>query len=125
MAWTPILQVKKKEWTPTGKKLEIIDIPLLKGEPGSDIIQSDRSIDEVFRTHPCIKCGSKEAPELGRCGPCEAEHERLCADLDSRPKSVVEQPKKEWIVRKEVKQGVIVTTYMRKDEAQSIGIKVD
>ena len=77
-------------------------------------------------TFTCIKCRAKEATrELGRCKPCEVEHENLVRRLDSIPRQILERPKEEWVSKKEVKGGVTVTTYMTKQEAMLMGIRVD
>ena len=109
------------------KKKIIISAPVkLKIE---EVKPQPRVLNEIPQiesgTFPCIKCGAKEAPEMGRCGPCGVEHKRVCATLDSRPKQSFERPKEEWIKQTEVRGGITITTYMTKEEGRMLGIKVD
>lgn len=60
-------------------------------------------------TFPCIQCGAKEAIELGRCRPCDVEHQKIVTRLDAIPRQVVEKVPPKLTYRKEVSKGVVVT----------------
>ena len=80
---------------------------------------------KVLETFPCIKCGVKEAKELGRCGLCEVEHQKIVDSLNITSTPKVEKVPEDWVCKKEIKDGVTVTTYMTREEARIMGIKVD
>ena len=72
----------------------------------------------------CYKCGKSEvAEEFTRCSPCEAAHKALCAELDARPKNHIKPVKEELMAIKEVKQGILVTTYIDRQDAANMGIQ--
>lgn len=72
----------------------------------------------------CMKCGTPEAPEFGRCKPCEIEHKKLVSELDAKPRSIVERPQQEWVTFKQNRGGIIITVHMTKEEAIMMGHKV-
>lgn len=73
----------------------------------------------------CYQCSKVEvAEEFLRCPPCEAEHKKLCAELDAKPKVHIEKVKEELIGFKSMRQGVEVTTYMNREEAGLLGLKI-
>lgn len=103
---------------------EVLDSP--QALPNPPEIPSSRLPDPSVETFSCVVCGVKEAPkELGRCVGCEDGHQKLCRQLDAKPRQIIEKKPMEWIYKTEVKGGVVVKTFMTKDEARSIGIKVD
>jgi len=73
----------------------------------------------------CYKCNETEvAKEFERCPPCQAEHIKLCAKLDARPKNHIKPVKEELFPIKEMKQGIMVTTYIDRNDAANMGIKL-
>ena len=62
--------------------------------------------------------------EFSRCAPCEQQHKDLCAQLDARPKNHIKPVKEELFPIKEVKQGILVTTYISREDAANMGIKL-
>ena len=73
----------------------------------------------------CYKCGESDVQEeFTRCPACEAEHKKLCAELDAKPKAHVEKVKEELIGFKSMRQGVEVTTFMNREEARLLGLKI-
>ena len=77
-------------------------------------------------SYKCFKCKIAEvADEYERCQPCEAAHKQLCAELDARPKVAKEKKVKEELFPiKEIKQGIPVTTYISREDAYNMGIKL-
>ena len=73
----------------------------------------------------CYKCNQTEvAEEFLRCEPCEADHRKLCAKLDARPKQIIKKVKEELFPIKEMKQGIQVTTWISREDAANMGIKL-
>ena len=73
----------------------------------------------------CYKCSKEEvSEEYARCPSCEAEHKKLCAQLDARPKVHEKKVKEELFAFKEVKQGIEVTTWVDRETARINGIKL-
>jgi predicted sulfurtransferase len=73
----------------------------------------------------CFKCNEIEVPEeFLRCDTCEAEHKRMCAELDSKKAPIVKPVKETLYPIKEMKQGIEVTTWISKEDAMVMGIKV-
>ena len=73
----------------------------------------------------CVQCEKIEvSEEFTRCSACETTHKKLCAELDARPKKQVEKVKEVLIPFKSVKQGIEVTTWMTKEEAQIWRLKI-
>ena len=69
----------------------------------------------------CSKCGTPIDQEYGRCVSCTLDHKKLCEQLDAKPKMQVERKPVEWVKSEQVKNGVVVTTYMTREEAQLMG----
>lgn len=74
----------------------------------------------------CYKCKATDVvEEYSYCSPCEALHKHLCAELDARPKVKKEKKVKEELFPiKEIKQGIPVTTYISREDAFNMGIKL-
>ena len=73
----------------------------------------------------CYKCRKTEVTEeFDRCPPCENEHKEFCAKLDARPKNHIKPIKEELFPIKEVKQGIQVTTWISREDAANMGIKL-
>ena len=72
----------------------------------------------------CYKCNSVDVQEeFERCPPCEQQHKELCAKLDAKPKQHIEKVKVELMAIKETKQGILVTTYIDREDARNMGIE--
>ena len=76
-------------------------------------------------TYTCYRC-SKEpvAEEFQRCPPCEAAHKELCAKLDARPKNHEPKVREKLHSWKEMKQGIEVTNYISRSEAEIMGMRL-
>ena len=77
-------------------------------------------------SYTCYRC-SKEVveEEFTRCPPCQQAHKELCAKLDARPKvEVAKKPREKLHSWKEMKQGIEVTNYISRSEAEIMGIKL-
>ena len=73
----------------------------------------------------CYRCNQVEvAEEFTRCPPCEAAHKELCAKLDARPKHHEVSLREELFPIKEIKRGIEVTTYIDRNDAAILGIKL-
>ena len=72
-----------------------------------------------------MNCGASVSKELGRCGACDSGHQALCKQLDAKPVSKVEKVPVEWVSYKQVRGGVMVTTYMTKQEAILMGKRIE
>ena len=73
----------------------------------------------------CDKCNQVEvAEEYTRCPSCEMAHQRLCAELDARPKNHIKPVREELFPIKEVKQGILVTTWISREDAMNMGIQL-
>ena len=76
-------------------------------------------------SYHCYKCNQIEvAEEFERCPSCEAAHKTLCAELDARPKVVVKRAREELFPFVEMKQGIKVTTYISREDAMIMGLKL-
>lgn len=75
--------------------------------------------------HSCYKCGKElVSEEYARCPSCQKEHEKLCAELDARPKTFEKRVKEKLYPIKEIKQGVQVTTWVDAETAKINGMKI-
>jgi len=73
----------------------------------------------------CYKCNSEPvAEEYARCPDCETDHKKLAAELDARPKVHEKKVREDLFPIKEVKQGIEVTTYISREDAHNMGIKL-
>lgn len=73
----------------------------------------------------CYKCQKEPvAEEFQRCPTCEKDHQELCKELDSRPLKQVERVKEELFPIKSVKQGIEVTTFISREDAANMGVKL-
>lgn len=72
----------------------------------------------------CIKCQAPVEGEYERCDSCKTEHQKLCERLDATPRPIVEKKPVEWVKRSDIKDGVVVTTYMTREEAALMGVRV-
>ena len=73
----------------------------------------------------CYACNTNQvAEEFGRCPSCEASHKELCAKLDSKPKMKEKKVKEELFPIKEMKGGIQVTTWISREDAVNMGIKL-
>ena len=73
----------------------------------------------------CYKCNSVQvAEEYQRCASCQKSHAELCAELDSRPRVKEKKVKEELFPIKEMKQGIQVTTWISREDAFNMGIKL-
>ena len=76
-------------------------------------------------SYHCYKCNKEPvSEEFARCVPCEISHKELCAKLDARPKTHEKKVKEELFPIKEMKQGIEVTTYIDREDAANMGIKL-
>jgi len=77
-------------------------------------------------TYSCAnsKCKTPVSEEYARCTPCEAEHKKLCASLDAKPRTKEKKIKEKLYPIKEMKQGIQVTTYIDAEDARNMGIKL-
>ena len=76
-------------------------------------------------SYQCYKCNQTEvAEEFERCPSCETAHKDLCAKLDAQPKKHIEAVKEELFPIVEMKQGIKVTTYIDREDAANMGIKL-
>lgn len=74
----------------------------------------------------CYKCKQVSVPEeFTRCPSCETAHKALAQQLDSRPKVIEKKPKEKLYAIKQMKNGVLVTTYIDRNDAFNMGIKVE
>ena len=73
----------------------------------------------------CYKCGEKEVQEeFQRCPSCELSHQELVKKLDSKPKTIEKKVKEELFPIKEMKGGILVTTWISREDAANMGIKL-
>ena len=76
-------------------------------------------------TYSCFKCNSVPvAEEYSRCSSCEQSHKELCAQLDSRPRVKEKKVKEKLYPIKEVKGGIQITTWISREDARNMGIKL-
>ena len=76
-------------------------------------------------TYSCYKCNKVSVEEeFARCEHCEADHKKLCATLDAKPRIREKKVKEELFPIKEIKQGILVTTYIDRTDAKNMGIKL-
>lgn len=76
-------------------------------------------------TYQCYKCSKVTVEdEFARCELCEVEHKKLCADLDAKPRTKEKKVKEQLFAIKEIKQGIQVTTYIDRNDARNMGIKL-
>lgn len=80
---------------------------------------------ESTESYPCIKCGSPTASkELGRCITCDIEHQKIIAQLDAKPKQIIEKVPEKWVYYKQKTGGIVVTVRMTEEEALLSGKKI-
>ena len=73
----------------------------------------------------CYKCNITEvSEEFQRCPSCEISHKELCKQLDAKPRVIEKKVKEELFPIKEMKGGIQVTTYIDRNDAAIMGIKV-
>ena len=73
-------------------------------------------------TFKCVSCKIQDADkEMGRCSSCKTEHDKLCAELEARPKNTPQKPPTDWVYYTQVKEGVVVKTFMTREEARLMG----
>ena len=73
----------------------------------------------------CYKCNKVSVEnEFERCSACEADHKKLCAELDARPRIKEKKVKEELFPIYEIKGGINVTTYIDREDARNMGIKL-
>ena len=73
----------------------------------------------------CYKCNKVSVEnEFERCSACEADHKKLCAELDARPRIKEKKVKEELFPRKSIKQGIEVTTWISREDAAAMGMKL-
>ena len=71
----------------------------------------------------CYKCNKVEVTEdFLRCELCEADHKKLCATLDAKPRIKEKRVREELFPIKEMKQGIQVTTWISREDARNMGI---
>ena len=77
-------------------------------------------------TYSCAnsKCKTPVSEEYARCTLCDAEHKKLCASLDAKPRVKEKKVKEELFAIKEVKQGIPITTWISREDARNMGIKL-
>lgn len=76
-------------------------------------------------SYSCYKCNKIPVEnEFDRCPDCEISHKELCAKLDARPKHIEKKVKEELFPIKEVKQGIQITTWISREDAMNMGIKL-
>ena len=109
-----IINLKKK----VKVRVERYDTPVVHvDEP---IVAPPRIIDQA----QCFKCGGGNEDNL-RCADCEAKHQEIVARLDARPQSKVEKVPVQWVKSKEIRNGIVITNYMTKEEAQMMGQNIN
>ena len=73
----------------------------------------------------CYKCNINEvSEEFQFCPSCETSHQQLARQLDSKPKNKEKKVKEQLFPIKEMKQGIQVTTWISREDAYNMGIKV-
>ena len=76
-------------------------------------------------SYSCYKCNSVDVEEeFSRCPPCEAAHRELCAKLDAQPKHHEVKVREKLHSWKEMKQGIEVTNYISRSEAEIMGMRL-
>lgn len=74
----------------------------------------------------CYQCNTVEvSEEFQRCPPCQLSHAELAKKLDAQPKHYEKPVKEKLYPIREVKQGVQVTTWIDRNDAVAMGIKVE
>lgn len=84
----------------------------------------DAPHDEQASNYSCVQCGSPASKELGRCVVCDVEHQKIVAQLDAKPKQVIEKVPEKWVYYKQATGGVIVTVRMTEQEALMTGRRI-
>jgi len=69
-------------------------------------------------------CDTEVAEEFTRCSTCEASHQELAKELNARPRVKEKKVKEELFPIKEVKGGIQVTTWISREDAFNMGIKL-
>ena len=73
----------------------------------------------------CFACNINEvAEEFERCPACEVSHKALCAKLDAKPRTKEKKVKETLYPIKEMKNGILVTTWIDRNDAAIMGIKI-
>ena len=73
----------------------------------------------------CYKCNKVAvSEEYARCASCEADHKKLCAELDAKPRTREKPVREKLYPIKEMKQGIQVTTWISREDARNMGIKL-
>ena len=73
----------------------------------------------------CYKCNINEvSDEFQRCPPCEQQHKELCATLDARQRVKEKKVREELFPIKEIKGGIQITTWISREDAHNMGIKL-
>ena len=76
-------------------------------------------------TNKCYKCGEQDVKdEFERCPACQISHQELCAKLDAKPRIIEKKVKEELFPIREVKQGIKITTWISREDAFNMGIKI-
>lgn len=74
----------------------------------------------------CYKCNKNEvSEEFQYCPSCEVSHKELCAKLDSKPRVKEKKVKEKLYPIKEMKGGILVTTFIDRNDAAIMGIKLE
>lgn len=77
-------------------------------------------------TFNCYKCNFEEVvEEFTRCASCEKDHKALARELDSRPRTVEKKVREKLYPIKEMKGGIQITTWISREDAHNMGIKVE
>ena len=75
--------------------------------------------------YQCYRCNQVVVQEeFQRCPSCETAHQRLCEELDARPNNHIKPIREELFPIKEVKQGILVTTWISREDAKNMGIQL-
>ena len=73
----------------------------------------------------CYSCKKEEVvEEFDRCPACAEKHKELCKRLDAKPRVKEKKVKEELFPIKEVKGGVQITTWISREDAHNMGIKI-
>ena len=73
----------------------------------------------------CDSCKIEEvAEEFTRCPPCEVKHKELAKQLDARPRVKEKKIKEKLFPIKEMKGGIEITTWISREDAHNMGIKI-
>ena len=76
-------------------------------------------------SYSCYKCNTNQvSEEYQRCSDCEKTHQEFAKELDARPRTKVKKVKEELFPIKEIKGGIEVTTWIDRQDAANMGIKL-